>query len=408
MHIDKLSSYNFTLPESQIANQLATPPDSCKLMVYDRKNQTISHKHFYDIVDILDKDSILYFNDTRVVKARLKTKDHVFINHLGKAFKNRDREMFYLRSIDKYHHIFTVHPWPKFVVWSKIIIDDYGKEKVLEVVDTIENTKVIKYDGDIFELLEKYGQMPLPHYIKDIKNPSQYQPITAHPQKYGSVASPTATLHFTDQLIKNIKNTWINVNHITLHIWLGTFQAIYSEDIYQHDIHRESVQVPRNIRENIYNHKQHHKKIVATGTTTCRTLESLWLAYLSLKSEIDLGLCAEASIWREHIWQNTIRYYKKNFQKYNICEDKKILDDIISIVSQDDHENINFDTKIYIIPGYSLQIVDQIITNFHLPKSSLFIMICSIIWLENGLICYKEAIKKDYKFYSLGDSMLIL
>lgn len=410
MDQNKLSSYDFSLLEDKISNQLTTPPDHCKLMVYDRKNQTILHQHFYDIKDLINQDSTLYFNDTRVIKARLKLKDHLFVNYRWKLFKNRDREMFYVKSLDNKNHIFMVYPWPKFVIWSKIIIkDEEMEDQILEVVDTIDSTKVIKYDGDIFELLERHGSMPLPHYIKDVDDKWQYQPITAHPDKFGSVASPTATLHFTDQLINDIKSKWVEINHITLHIWLGTFQPIYHEDIRSHDIHTESVQVPISIFKKIYENKLNNKNIIATWTTTCRTLESLSLAYLSLddSSKSVLDLDEKSKKWRQERWGNVLDYYKENFSKYSWYKDNQIISDIISwiIVNWD---QIYFNTKIYITPWYTLQIVDHLITNFHLPKSSLFIMICSIIWLENTLDCYDQAKKKDYKFYSLGDAMFII
>ena len=405
----KLSSYDFILPEEYISNQLATPTDHCKLMVYDRKNQTISHKHFYDIKGIINTNSMLYFNDTRVIKARLKLKNHLFVNYRWKLFKNRDREMFYVKSIDHDKHLFIVHPWWKFVVWSKIIIKEEGNgDQILEVIDTIGNTKVIRYDGDIFELLEKHWSMPLPHYIKDIENTDQYQPITADPEKYWSVASPTATLHFTQQLINDIVDKWVEIDKVTLHIWLGTFQAIYTQDIRSHDIHTESIQVSKNIFKKIYEDKLSGKKIIATGTTTCRTLESLWLAYLHLStSQVDLLLGNDAHRRRKSRWKNIVDYYRKYIKRYKWYEDNQIVSDIIwwIVINSD---IVNFTTKIYITPGYKLQIIDQMITNFHLPKSSLFIMISSIIWLDKALKCYNEAKEKDYKFYSLGDAMFIV
>lgn len=413
-NLDDISLYDFSLPENFIANKLQEPPDHCKLLVYDRKNQTISHHKFYDIKDFIHPRDVLFFNDTRVIKARLYTKDHIFVKHTGKLYKNRNREMFYIRSIDQSHHIFMAQPWPKFTIWSKIIIQDGTQEHILEVVDDIDNAKVIKYDGDIFALLEKYWQMPLPHYITDPLYPDRYQPITAHPDKFGSVASPTATLHFTKKLISDIKDNGVEVEYITLHIGLGTFQPIYTSRIQDHDIHTESVQVEIDVFRKIYNY--HHKKrsVIATGTTTCRTLESLALLYEVIKNKDTklyqkLDLDKEIASYRETKCKNICDYYRDHFEKYNLYEDKQIAEEIISYIGyNEDTQIIDFETKIYIVPSYNMQVVDKLITNFHLPKSSLFIMISSIIGIDKALSCYKEAIKKDYKFYSLGDAMMVI
>lgn len=340
----KLSSYTYELDESFIANQAAEPRDSSKLMVINRKENNIEHKNFRDIIDYLDDNCILVLNDTRVIPARL----------FGK--KNKDGanlEVFLVREVEKDKWITLVKPGKRLKVGSVVYFNDSLSGEVEEILESGE--RIIKFiypeNQSFLEIIKGIGQLPLPPYIKNPDcDPERYQ--TVYSNKEGSVAAPTAGLHFTEDLMNKLKNKGIKILYVTLNVGLGTFQPVKSENILEHNIHEEIYEVSEDTAEILNKHKQNGGKIVAVGTTTTRVLET-------------------------------------NFSKHN-----KFINEKSS-------------SQIFIYPGYTFKAIDSLITNFHLPESTLLMMISAFWAREKLLNAYETAKEKGYRFYSLGDSMYI-
>ena len=345
----ELSSYNYELPKELIAQSPHIPVDRCKLLYYNWGK--IEDLIFEDIVDLIDSKTVLFFNNSKVLKARIPIK-----------IWNGKWEIFFLGKSS--YNIFRalVKPGKKIKIGSIIECLDYKLKIIWFGSAKWEREIEILDDKDIYKLMEKVWEMPLPPYIKyDSSKDKYYQSIFA--KKNWSVAAPTASLHFTEKIISKLKDKWVLFEYVTLHIWLGTFQAVNTEDITDFDIHTEIVEVEKNMRHKISNYKKNWYKILAVWTTACRVLESLW----------------------HYDWKN-------NNVIHNLEEWKNI---------------IRFDTKLYIYPWYKYTTVDHMITNFHLPQSSLLLLVSALIWYENTMKCYEWAIRKNYKFYSFWDAMLI-
>ncbi len=342
-NIYNIEAYDYDLPEDAIANEPAVPRDSCKLMVVNRKNDRVEHVIFRDIIKYLHPGDLLVLNDTKVIKARLFTRKPT----------GAKIELFLLRPYSDGTWEAMLRPAKKVKVPSVLMIDDIS----IRVVSRDGKIFKIYFEGmsfeDVLVFLDEKGIMPLPPYIKNGEKiaPEMYQTVFA--QKAGSVAAPTAGLHFTSELLQNIQEKGVSIGYITLHVGLGTFEPVREEDIREHRIHSEYLEVPHSVVDMIIRTKESGKRVVAVGTTVVRALET---------AAIDIGVI-------------------KPFMG---------------------------ESTLFIYPGYKFKIVDSLITNFHLPKSTLLMLVSAFYDREKILSLYKEALKMGYKFFSFGDAMFLI
>ena len=338
----RTEDFDYNLPEELIAQHPADKRDFSRLMVVDRKTGKREDKHFYDIIDYLNEGDLLVMNDTRVIPARL-------FGH--REEKEEEIEVFLLENIEDDKWEVLVRPGKKMKIGTKCIFSD---ELSLEVIDIKEDgNRVVEffYDGIFQEILDRLGNMPLPPYIKEkLKDKERYQ--TVYSKNPGSVAAPTAGLHFTKELLKKIEEKGVKLAYITLNVGLGTFRPVKVDDVKNHRMHSEFYQISKETADLINETKKNNKRIISTGTTTTRTLESV---------------------------------YKKNGQ---IKEDSGW-------------------TDIFIYPGFEFNVIDCQITNFHLPKSTLIMLVSALASKEIILDAYKDAVDKKYRFFSFGDAMFL-
>lgn len=338
----RTEDFDYNLPEELIAQHPADKRDFSRLMVVDRKTGKREDKHFYDIIDYLNEGDLLVMNDTRVIPARL------FGHREGKEEKI---EVFLLENVEDDKWEVLVKPGKKMKIGTKCIFSD---ELSLEVIDIKEDgNRIVEffYDGIFQEILDRLGNMPLPPYIKEkLKDKERYQ--TVYSKNPGSVAAPTAGLHFTKELLKKIEEKGVKLAYITLNVGLGTFRPVKVDDVKNHKMHSEFYQISKETADLINETKKNNKRIISTGTTTTRTLESV---------------------------------YKKNGQ---IKEDSGW-------------------TDIFIYPGFEFKVIDCRITNFHLPKSTLIMLVSALASKETILDAYKDAVDKKYRFFSFGDAMFL-
>nr|WP_207145068.1 tRNA preQ1(34) S-adenosylmethionine ribosyltransferase-isomerase QueA [Persephonella atlantica] len=335
----KLSDFDYYLPQELIAKYPVQPRDSCRLMVLDRKNKTISHRIFREITDYLREGDILVLNDTKVIPARL----------LGRKKTGAKIEVFLLKQIKENLWEALIKNVKRLKEGQEIII---GEGFSAELIEKKEDGKaVVKLlSDDVNRDIHRYGHIPLPPYInredRDIDR-ELYQTVFA--KKEGAVASPTAGLHFTEELLKKLEKMGIKKAFVTLHVGLGTFQPIKVEDITKHKMHEEFYQIPEETVNLIKQTKKKGNRVIAVGTTVVRALET----------------------------------YGKTGKTEGM-------------------------SNIFIYPPFDFKIVDTLITNFHLPKSTLILLVSAFAGKEFILKAYNEAVKKRYRFFSYGDAMLIL
>lgn len=375
-----LSDYTFTLKDDSIAEFPASPAHNAKLMVIDRETwDIIGEDIFYNIDKILDKNKVLFFNNSKVLKARIVLNEAKFVtieNHEWTI----NWEIFFLKKINENKFEALVRPGKKFKIWTKIFLWN----SVLKVDGSTETGRIISIENStIDEILENFGNLPLPPYIEYSKEKEKdYQNFFA--SKNGSVAAPTASLHFTEELINKIPNEKI---FLTLHIGLGTFKTINTDDIRSYNIHDEQAEINLDIFKKIFEYKNSNRPIVAVGTTACRTLESLPSLWKILDEKIKKNFHSDIIFFWDTISQNSPNNWISSFDL--------------------DEENIFFSTRAYIIPGYNFAITDELITNFHLPESSLLVLVSALIGQPKLLQNYNYAVEKNYKFFSFGDGMYI-
>ncbi len=339
----KTSDFDYFLPEQLIAQTPASPRDSSRLLVYDRKADKVSHKHFYDIVDYLKEGDVLVRNNTKVLPARM----FAFTPNGGKV------EVLLLKRFDLNEWEVLVKPGKKAKPGAKLTI---SSELSLEVLSTIEESgsRRVKfiYDGVFEDVISRVGEMPLPPYITEkLKDQSRYQ--TVYAKVDGSAAAPTAGLHFTDELIQKIKDKGVEVVDVLLHVGLGTFRPVKTDDILEHHMHSEYYEIDEGAAQKINKAKQEGRRIIAVGTTSVRTLES---------ASDENGF---------------VKPIKDN-------------------------------TEIFIYPPYKFKCVDGLITNFHLPKSTLLMLVSALCSREKMLDIYNVAVNEKYRFFSFGDACLFL
>lgn len=340
----KLSDFYYDLPKELIAQDPLENRSDSRLMVVDRKTGEIAHKHFYNILDYVNQGDCLVINDTKVIPARLMgVKEDTGASIEVLLLKRREEKLWET----------LVKPGKKARVGARISFG--GGLLSGEVTDIVEEgNRLIRfeYEGIWEELLDRLGQMPLPPYIThQLKDRNRYQ--TVYAKHDGSAAAPTAGLHFTKELLEQVKEKGVEIAHVTLHVGLGTFRPVKVENILEHHMHSEFYVVEEAEAEKINRAKARGNRVVSVGTTSTRTLES-------------------------------------------VADEQGIV-----------HAGSGF-TDIFIYPGYSFRVVDSLITNFHLPESTLLMLVSAFSDREQMMRAYEEAVREKYRFFSFGDAMLIL
>ncbi|MGL4848121.1 MAG: tRNA preQ1(34) S-adenosylmethionine ribosyltransferase-isomerase QueA [Clostridium sp.] len=339
----KVSDFDFNLPEELIAQHPLKERDSSRLMVLDKKTGEIEHKKFSDIIDYLNEGDTLILNNTRVMPARL----------IGQKEETGGKiEFLLLKRLEGDKWECLAKPGKTARVGRKFTFGD-GKLKceVIEVLETGNRIIEFSYEGIFEEVLDSLGEMPLPPYIHErLDDKERYQ--TVYSKEKGSAAAPTAGLHFTEELLEKIKEKGINIGYLTLHVGLGTFRPVQVDDINNHVMHSEFYQISKETADLINKTKENGGRIISVGTTSTRTLETVG---------DENGKIKESSGW----------------------------------------------TDIFIYPGYKFKVVDNLITNFHLPESTLIMLVSSLAGQENVLNAYNVAVKEKYRFFSFGDAMFI-
>lgn len=388
MSILRLSDFNYNLPQNLIAQKPTKPRDHCRLLILDRKTGDIQHRKFFEIEKFLQKGDIIILNDSMVIPARL----------LGNKVSGGKIEILLIKKITNNKWEAMLKNFKRKEFGKKIFINkNFFAIPSKNIGEGLWQIKFNLKNAALNKAIHKYGQTPLPPYIK--KSASRrtklvdYQTIYA--QKDGSVAAPTAGLHFTKSLINKLKSRGIIFEKITPHIGLGTFSPIRGENIEKHKMHSEFAQITARAAKAINKAKAEGRRIIAVGTTSARTLEAFAIKTKNKKCMEFL----EFSSFAHHKNKFSCGLTRKN-KKYHQSYDRRIND----IFLKNGKDNID----IFIKPGYKFKIVDGMITNFHLPETTLMILVSAFAGREKILRAYNEAINKKYKFFSFGDAMLII
>ena len=339
----KTHDFFYELPEELIAQTPLEQRDASRLMVLDRRSGGVTHRHFYDVIDYLQPGDCLVMNDSRVLPARL----------LGHRPTGGAVEVLLLRDLGDKKWECLCKPGRKMQAGSEVIFGDGElNATVTEVLDDGNRVVEFHYEGIFLEVLERLGKMPLPPYIKaELEDQERYQ--TVYSREVGSAAAPTAGLHFTEDLLDQIRAKGIQTAFVTLHVGLGTFRPVKAEEITEHHMHSELCMIGKETADILNETKRNGGRIICVGTTSCRTLESL---------VNEDGTFEPKSKW----------------------------------------------TEIFIYPGYTFKAMDGLITNFHLPESTLVMLVSAFAGRENVLNAYQEAVKERYRFFSFGDAMCIM
>ena len=349
-----LSEYDYDLPEELIAQMPADKRENSKMMVLNRKDRTISHKHFYDIVDLIEPNTLLVMNNTKVLPARL-------IGHKDTGAKI---EVFLLKSVENSENgcfwDVLIKPSKRVKPDTVIKISDELSVKALKRLEENGEWLVeLIYEGEnVLDVLHRNGQIPLPPYIErkipneDLKKLDFERYQTVYAKDEGSVAAPTAGLHFTKEILEKLQNKGVELAYVTLNVGLGTFRPVQCENVLEHKMHSETFEISEKASEQINRAKREGRKIVAVGTTTVRTLETAYQKFGCIKP----------------------------------CHDH---------------------SELFIYPPFEFKVIDNLITNFHLPKSTLLMLVSALAGKDFIFEAYKEAIENNYRFFSYGDCMYI-
>ena len=339
----KVTEFDYDLPKELIAQTPIEKRDESRLMVLNRQTKTIEHKIFKDIIDYLEPGDCLVRNNTKVIPARI----------YGKKETGAHIEFLLLNNIKENIWECIVRPGNKLHVGTKVTFGDgILKADILDVMPGGTRKVEFHYDGIFNEILDKIGLMPLPPYIhEELKDRDRYQTVYA---KYdGSAAAPTAGLHFTPELLQKIEEKGVKIANVTLHVGIGTFRPVKEDEVEKHEMHSEHFYIKQEDCDKINETKKNGKRVIAVGTTSCRVLESI--------ADENTG---------------TVEPYEG-------------------------------DTKIFIYPGYKFKCIDALITNFHLPQSTLLMLVSALAGKDYIMKAYKEAVKEKYRFFSFGDAMFI-
>ncbi len=339
----KTSDFSYNLPQELIAQTPVEPRDSSRLLLLDRESGEISHKHFYDIIDYLEEGDLIVANDSRVLPARI----------FGIKEQTGARvEFLLLNQVENNRWETLCKPGKKAREGAEFTFGNgIMKAKIIEVKE--DGNRVVEFESEenFYSALDKIGQMPLPPYItEELKDRERYQ--TVYSNEVGSAAAPTAGLHFTNELMEKIKEKGVNIAYVTLHVGLGTFRPVKVDDVKNHKMHSEHYEISKETSELINQTKANGKRVIAVGTTSCRTLESVASFFGEIKP----------------------------------CE--------------------GF-TDIFIYPGYKFKVLDGLITNFHLPESTLIMLVSAFAGYDNVMKAYETAVNDKYRFFSFGDAMFI-
>ncbi|MCI5604101.1 MAG: tRNA preQ1(34) S-adenosylmethionine ribosyltransferase-isomerase QueA [Clostridia bacterium] len=339
----KTSDFFYELPKELIAQEPLSDRSASRLMTLNKITGEIMHKHFYDIIDELSEGDTLILNDTKVLPARL----YGVKEETGAAIEFL---LLHKHTLNEWEVILRpgrkAKPGARFVFGNGEL-----KAEILDVINDGNRLVRFEYDGVFEEVLDRLGEMPLPPYItKKLEDKNRYQ--TVYAKNPGSAAAPTAGLHFTNELLSKIKAKGINIGYVTLHVGLGTFRPVKTEDILEHKMHSEFYVLPQDVADLVNETKKKGKRVIAVGTTATRVLETAGMNGMPLK---------EATGW----------------------------------------------TDIFIYPGKEFHVIDALITNFHLPESTLVMLVSALAGRENVLRAYEEAVKEKYRFFSFGDAMYI-
>ncbi len=337
------SNFFYELPPELIAQHPCERRDNSRLLVLDRESGQISHKHFADIVDYLNEGDTLILNDTKVIPARI----------FGTKTSGAVVEFLLLKCLDDGCWECLAGPGKKAKTDDEFSFGDgLMQGKVKKVLENGNRVMKFIHNGNIYEILDQIGNMPLPPYITEqLADKDRYQ--TVYAKNLGSAAAPTAGLHFTDELFEKLKGKGVNVGFVTLHVGLGTFRPVKVDKIEDHVMHTESYHIPKETAELINATKEAGKRVFCVGTTSCRTLESA----------------------------------SSNDGRVEECSN---------------------DTGIFIYPGYKFKCMDGLITNFHLPESTLIMLVSAFAGYESTMNAYKIAVEEKYRFFSFGDAMIII
>ncbi|MGN0030961.1 MAG: tRNA preQ1(34) S-adenosylmethionine ribosyltransferase-isomerase QueA [Candidatus Gastranaerophilaceae bacterium] len=348
-----LSDFDYELPESQIAQMPAGKRENSKMMVLNREKLSIEHKHFFDIIDYIDSNSILVLNNTKVIPARLygvKDTGAKIEVLLLEAQQTQDNKTYWSCLIKPSKRI-----KPDTII---TICDELQIKPIEKLEDDGEWLVEIIHNGNLFDILHRVGNIPLPPYIarklqsEELKQFDKKRYQTVYAQDEGSVAAPTAGLHFTKEILKKLEDKGVEIAYVTLNVGLGTFRPVKCENILEHKMHSETFEITEDAANKINSAKAQGKKLIAVGTTTVRTLETAYKKYGCIKA----------------------------------C-----------------HDN----SELFIYPPYEFKVVDNLITNFHLPKSTLLMLVSALAGKDFIFRAYSEAIKNNYRFFSYGDCMYI-
>lgn len=344
-----LSEFDYELPEELIAQKPSEKRENSKMMVLKRDSRQILHKNFYDIVDLLDKDCVLILNDTKVMPARL----------YGYKDTGAKIEVFLLKERENDKWEVLIKPSKRVRTGTEIkISDELSAQVIMPLPEDGKWMVKMNFEGDFFKIIHKVGNIPLPPYIErkmaneDLKKLDFERYQTVYAREEGSVAAPTAGLHFTKEILQKLADKGVEIGYVTLNVGIGTFRPVKCDNILEHHMDSETFEIPEKTAELINRAKAEGKKIIAVGTTTVRTLETAYKLYGKIQA------CKAAS-------------------------------------------------ELFIYPPYEFKVVDNLITNFHLPKSTLLMLVSALASKEFIFEAYEEAIKNKYRFYSYGDCMLI-
>ena len=338
----KTSDFYYELPKELIAQTPAQPRDSSRLMVIDRKRKTVEHRHFYDITEYLKEGDCLIVNDSRVLPARIY------------GTKKTGARVEFLLLSQSYGNVWEClsKPGKKAREGDEFSFGDVMKCRVKEVLENGNRLVEFECEENFYSALDKVGQMPLPPYItKKLEDKERYQ--TVYSRELGSAAAPTAGLHFTPELMRKIEDKGVKIGYVTLHVGLGTFRPVKVDDVTRHKMHSEHYEMPEKTARLINQTKENGGRVIAVGTTSCRTLETV---------------------------------AKEHNGKAEACE--------------------GF-TDIFIYPGYEFKLLDGLITNFHLPESTLIMLVSAFAGYDTIMNSYKTAVEEKYRFFSFGDAMAI-
>ena len=367
----KISDYSYDLPENLIADKPSLKRDHCRLLTLNKDTGQIDHLHFYNLLDLLTSNDVLVLNQSKVFPARL----------FGKKDSGGDIEVLLIHQINSDTWLAISKPRPS--IGRQLIFDHNLIGQVIES-DPITGQIKIKFNfknNKFFQVLDKIGHTPIPPYIKSHQTESQirseYQ--TVYAKQTGSAAAPTAGLHFTKKLLSQLKTKGVQTEYVTLHVGLGTFQNLRPENIESNTLHSEFYEIKPTVAKRLNQAKQSGKRIIAVGTTSVRTLESASTECV----------------------KNSADTFFSCFQFASDAKKKNVSKNFNQIKPGKNH------TEIFIYPPYRFKFVDCLITNFHLPESSLLMLVSAFAGKENTFTAYQQAIKNKYRFFSFGDAMFI-